>query len=77
MNNPFPTTLQPGSSLTITVAFTPTCEFNPCCELVICTDDPDHQRTTVLVKGHLKRTLATSLKCWAGQEIRSMIAGGR
>ena len=77
VNNPFPTTLQPGSSLPITVAFTPTCEFNPCCELVICTDDPDHQRTTVLVKGHLKRTLATSLKCWAGQEIRSMIAGGR
>jgi photosystem II stability/assembly factor-like uncharacterized protein len=77
VNNPFPTTLQPGSSLPLTIAFTPTCEFNPCCELVICTDDPDHERTTLLVKGQLRRTLATSIKCWAGQEIRSMIAGGR
>ena len=26
--------------------------------------------------GHLRRTLATAIKCWAGQEIRDMIAGG-
>lgn len=76
VNNPFPTTIQPGSSLPITVTFRPTCDFNPCCELVICTDDPDHERTTLLVQGNLRRTLATSLKCWAGQEIRAMIAGG-
>ena len=76
VDNPFPTTLRPGSSLPLTVAFTPTCEFNPCCELVICTDDPEHERTTLLVTGHLRRTLATAIKCWAGQEIRDMIAGG-
>ena len=75
-DNPFPTTLRPGSSLPLTIAFTPTCEFNPCCELVICTDDPEHERTTLLVTGHLRRTLATAIKCWAGQEIRNMIAGG-
>ena len=76
VGNPFPTTLGPGSSLPLTIAFTPTCEFNPCCELVICTDDPEHERTTLLVTGHLRRTLATAIKCWAGQEIRDMIAGG-
>ncbi len=76
VGSPFPTTLRPGASLPLTVAFTPTCEFNPCCELVVCTDDPAHERTTLLVTGHLRRTLATSLKCWAGQEIRDMIAGG-
>ena len=76
VDNPFPTVLRPGSSLPLTVAFTPTCEFNPCCELVICTDDPTHERTTLLVTGHLRRTLATAIKCWAGQEIRDMIAGG-
>lgn len=76
VNNPFPTTLRPGSSLPLTITFRPTCEFNPCCELVICTDDPDHERTSLLVTGHLNRTLATALKCWAGQEIRDMIAGG-
>jgi hypothetical protein len=76
VDNPFPTTLRPGSSLPLTIAFTPTCEFNPCCELVICTDDPEHERTTLLVTGHLRRTLATAIKCWAGQEIRDMIAGG-
>jgi photosystem II stability/assembly factor-like uncharacterized protein len=76
VDNPFPTTLRPGSSLPLTVAFTPTCEFNPCCELVICTDDPEHERTTLLVTGHLRRTLATAIKCWAGQEIRDMISGG-
>jgi hypothetical protein len=68
--------LRPGSSLPLTIAFTPTCEFNPCCELVICTDDPEHERTTLLVTGHLRRTLATAIKCWPGQEIRDMIAGG-
>jgi hypothetical protein len=62
--------------LPLTVAFTPTCEFSPCCELVICTDDPEHERTTLLVTGHLRRTLATAIKCWAGQEIRDMISGG-
>jgi hypothetical protein len=76
VDNPFPTTLRPGSSLPLTIAFTPTCEFNPCCELAICTDDPEHERTTLLVTGHLRRTLATAIKCWAGQEIRDMIAGG-
>ena len=76
VDNPFPTTLRPGSSMPLTIAFTPTCEFNPCCELVICTDDPEHERTTLLVTGHLRRTLATAIKCWAGQEIRDMIAGG-
>jgi hypothetical protein len=76
VDNPFPTTLRPGSSLPLTIAFNPTCEFNPCCELVICTDDPEHERTTLLVTGHLRRTLATAIKCWAGQEIRDMIAGG-
>lgn len=73
VNNPFPATLAPGSSLPVTIAFTPTCEFNPCCELVICTDDPEHERTVLLVRGQLRRTLATSLKCWAGQQIQSMI----
>jgi hypothetical protein len=77
VHNPFPTTLKPGAFLPLTIAFTPTCEFNPCCELVICTDDPTHERTTVLVTGQLRRTLVTSLKCWAGQEIRDMIAGGK
>lgn len=77
VHNPFPTTLKPGASLPLTIAFTPTCEFNPCCELVICTDDPTHERTTVLITGQLRRTLVTSLKCWAGQEIRDMIAGGK
>jgi photosystem II stability/assembly factor-like uncharacterized protein len=76
VGNPFPTTLRPGSSLPLTVGFTPTCEFNPCCELVICTDDPEHERTTLLVTGHLRRTLATAIKCWVGQEIRDMISGG-
>jgi hypothetical protein len=76
VNNPFPTTLQPGSSLPLTISFKPTCEFNPCCELVICTDDPRHERQTLLFTGYLRRTLATSLKCWAGQEIRDMTAGG-
>jgi hypothetical protein len=76
VGSPFPTTLRPGSSLPLTIGFTPTCEFNPCCELVVCTDDPEHERTTLLVTGYLRRTLATSLKCWAGQEIRDMIAGG-
>ena len=76
VNNPFPTTLRPGATLPLTITFTPTCEFNPCCELVICTDDPGHERTSLLVTGHLNRTLATALKCWAGQEIRDMIAGG-
>src|SRR5215469_193948 len=50
--NPFPTTLRPGSSLPLTIAFTPTREFNPCCELVVCTNDPDHERTSLLVTGH-------------------------
>jgi hypothetical protein len=76
VDNPFPATLHAGSSLPLTISFTPTCEFNPCCELVICTDDPGHERTTLLVTGHLRRTLATAIKCWAGQEIRDMIAGG-
>ena len=76
VDNPFSTTLHSGSSLPLTITFTPTCEFNPCCELVICTDDPEHERSTLLVTGHLRRTLATAIKCWAGQEIRDMIAGG-
>ncbi|MGN6795285.1 MAG: choice-of-anchor D domain-containing protein, partial [Streptosporangiaceae bacterium] len=54
--NPFPTTLRPGSSVPLTIAFTPTDDCKPCCELVICTNEPDHERTSLLVTGrHLPR----------------------
>jgi photosystem II stability/assembly factor-like uncharacterized protein len=60
--NPFPMTLPAGSSLPLTIVFTPTWDFNACCELVICTDEPDHERTSLLVTGRLWRTLITAIK---------------
>ena len=73
INNPFPATLHPGSCLSLPIQFTPRCEASRCCELVIYSDDPSMPEKTLLVAGHLRRTLSSSLKCWAAAELREAL----
>ncbi|MEX0277502.1 MAG: choice-of-anchor D domain-containing protein [Ruegeria sp.] len=77
VSNPFPATVKSGSCLDLTVKYTPTCNNAACCELEIETDDPDNQKVSVFVTGHLKRTLKSAIKCWAGQELNDMIKAGK
>ncbi len=77
VSNPFPATVKPGSCLDLIVKYTPTCNNSACCELLIKTDDPDNKKVSIIVTGHLKRTLHSALKCWAGQELNDMIKAGK
>jgi hypothetical protein len=76
INNPFPSTLRPGSCLSLPIQFTPRCEASRCCELVIYSDDPSIPEKTLFVAGHLRRTLSSSLKCWAAEELREALPSG-
>ncbi|MCL6282620.1 choice-of-anchor D domain-containing protein [Ruegeria sp. 2012CJ41-6] len=77
VSNPFPATVKPGSCLDLIVKYTPTCNNSACCKLVVRTDDPDNRKVSIFVTGHLKRTLHSALKCWAGQELSDMIKAGK
>ena len=76
VDNPFPATVRPGSSLPLLVRFTATCAGPACCELVIRTDDPDHESATVFVTGSLHRTLRSAMKCWAADELQELLRAG-
>jgi hypothetical protein len=77
VSNPFPATVRPGSCLPILIRFTPTCSGPKCCELQIETDDPDNLKTIVYVTGSLHRTLVSALKCWAAEELQSLLKAGK
>jgi photosystem II stability/assembly factor-like uncharacterized protein len=76
LTNPFPATVHPGSCLGVLIEYVPTCDSAACCELVIESDDPTVPRKTVLVTGHLRRTLRSALKCWAAQELHEILEAG-
>ena len=76
LTNPFPATVHPGSCLGVLVEYVPTCDSAACCELLIESDDPDLPRYTVMVTGHLRRTLRSALKCWAAQELHQILEAG-
>ena len=76
-SNPFPASLRPGSCLPIHLRFTATCAGPQCCLLKIVTDDPEHPETIVYVTGSLHRTLRSALKCWAADELQSLLAAGQ
>lgn len=76
ISNPFPATVRPGTSLPLMIRFVATCAGPACCELVIMTDDPDAESTTVYVTGSLHRTLRSALKCWAADEIQTLLRAG-
>jgi hypothetical protein len=69
--------VRPGSCLPILIRFTPTCSGPKCCELQIETDDPDNLKTIVYVTGSLHRTLVSALKCWAAEELQSLLKAGK
>ena len=77
LTNPFPATVHPGSCLGVLIQYVPTCDNAACCELVIETDDPDNLSQTLLVTGHLRRTLHSALKCWAAQELQDILKAGK
>lgn len=77
ISNPFPATVKPGSCLDVTIGYSPTCDNSACCELLIETDDPNNPKVIVLVTGHLTRTLASALKCWAGQELHDILKASK
>jgi hypothetical protein len=76
-SNPFPATVRPGSCLPVLIRFTPTCAGPKCCELVVETNDPDAPRTIVYVTGSMHRTLRSALKCWAAEELQSLLKAGK
>jgi photosystem II stability/assembly factor-like uncharacterized protein len=76
VSNPFPVTVRPGSCLPVIVRFTPNCAGPKCCELLIQTDDPDTPEKIVYVTGSLHRTLRSALKCWAAEELQSLLKAG-
>jgi hypothetical protein len=76
LGNPFPATVHPGSCLSVLLEYVPTCDNSACCELVIDSDDPEHPELTLFVTGHLRRTLRSALKCWAAQELHSILEAG-
>jgi photosystem II stability/assembly factor-like uncharacterized protein len=76
INNPFPATLHPGSCLPLVIQFTPRCNPSRCCELIIESDDPKNPEKTLFVAGHMRRTLSSSLKCWAEAELREILEAG-
>jgi hypothetical protein len=77
LTNPFPATVHPGSCLGVLIQYVPTCDNAACCELIIETDDPDNPSQTLFVTGHLRRTLHSALKCWAGQELQEIVKAGK
>jgi hypothetical protein len=77
LTNPFPATVHPGSCLGVLIQYVPTCDNAACCELGIETDDPDNPSQTLLVTGHLRRTLHSALKCWAAQELQDILKAGK
>lgn len=77
LSNPFPVKVGPGSCLDLLIKYTPTCNNAACCELLIKTDDPDNPIMSIFVTGHLKRTLHSALKCWAGQELHELLKAGK
>jgi hypothetical protein len=60
----------------VLLEYVPTCDNSACCELVIDSDDPEHPELTLFVTGHLRRTLRSALKCWAAQELHSILEAG-
>lgn len=76
VTNPFPATLHPGACLGVLLEYVPTCDSAACCELLIESDDPERERVTLLVTGHLRRTLRSALKCWAAQELHEILEAG-
>jgi hypothetical protein len=76
LNNPFPATVHPGSCLAVLLEYVPTCDNSACCELVVVSDDPATPEVTLFVTGHLLRTLRSALKCWAAQELHSILEAG-
>jgi photosystem II stability/assembly factor-like uncharacterized protein len=77
VSNPFPATVKSGSCLALILKYVPTCNNSACCELLIETDDPNNEQVSIFVTGHLKRTLHSALKCWAGQELNEIIKAGK
>lgn len=76
VSNPFPATVHPGSCLGVLLEYVPTCDDVACCELVITSDDTEHPEARLFVTGHLERTLRSALKCWAAQEIHTVLEAG-
>lgn len=77
LSNPFPARVHPGSCLGVTISYVPTCDNAACCELIIESDDPDNSSATLLVTGHLRRTLHSALKCWIAQELQELLQAGK
>jgi len=77
ISNPFPATVRPGSCLPVLIRFTPDCFGPKCCELQIETDDPQNPKTIVYVTGSLHRTLVSTLKCWAAEELQTLLKAGK
>jgi photosystem II stability/assembly factor-like uncharacterized protein len=77
VSNPFPATVRPGSCLPVLIRFTPTCAGPKCCELLIETDDPETPKKIVYVTGSMHRTLRSALKCWAAEELQSLLKAGK
>ncbi|MCW2986861.1 MAG: hypothetical protein JWR63_4431 [Conexibacter sp.] len=73
VNSPFPATVRPGACLGVVVDFAPGCDGRSCCDLVVRSDDVDRPVAELCLTGSLKRTLSSALKCWAGQELRTML----
>ena len=69
--------VRPGSCLPVLIRFTPNCAGPKCCELLIETDDPETPRKIVYVTGSLHRTLRSALKCWAAEELQSLLKAGK
>ena len=77
ISNPFPERVHSGSCLDILIQYVPTCDNAACCELEIESDDPENLSQTLLVTGHLRRTLHSALKCWIAQELQEALIAGR
>jgi len=71
--NPFPATLHPGAQLGVLLRYVPRCGCSQCCELLIESDDPHKPSVTVYATGSLRRTLRSSIKCWAAGELRTLL----
>lgn len=73
VNNPFPATVHPGSSLNLTVVYAASCRPESWCELIIECDDPEHPSRKFRVTGHVRHTVSSRLRCWAARELQDLL----
>jgi hypothetical protein len=77
ITNPFPAEVRPGSCLDVLIEYVPTCDNAACCELVIESDDPNNPTETLFVTGRLRRTLHSTVKCWAAPQLQEILEAGK